>query len=349
MRRIGILICALALVCACGATLAEGTLTTLPLGDAVVRPEGLAGDGTGGLYIFDTGSNRVCLYKDGALEVITGGASGTSLYGFSLPGYDDAAAADALYNQPADGVVNSLGQLIFSDRGNHVLRFLVDGISYTYSGEGVPGCQTGDRRNARYHAPGGLVIDSNNIIYLCDTLNHCIRTVDAEGVTAVYAGMPEEEGCTDGTLADARFREPVGIALGADGALYVSDSGNQRIVKIQGGMVTTLAGGGAFDAETGYVGTGYADGAARDARFNFPLGLCMERGVLYIADSGNHVVRALRPDGTVVTVAGSGEPGKFDGNALSASMNRPTDVYVYDDTLYIADSLNRAVRALALD
>ncbi|WP_371867940.1 gluconolaconase [Pseudoduganella rivuli] len=142
---------------------------------------------------------------------------------------------------------------------------------------------------------------------------------------------------------DGLFADPYGVALDANGNVYIADGGDaNRIRRIApDGTVTTLAGG----AE------GYADGPAAQARFNTPSGIAIDRqGNLYVADTGNHAIRKITPDGTVSTLAGSGVAGTADGIGKAAQFNGPVGLAVDDDgTVYVADTYNDTIRKIAPD
>lgn len=150
-------------------------------------------------------------------------------------------------------------------------------------------------------------------------------------------------GLQDGPAAAARFADPYGLALDAQGRLYVADAGdNNRIRVVQpDGSVATLAGGS----------EGFADGAGSAARFNTPSGLALDAaGNLYVADTGNHAIRKLSPDGQVSTLAGTGAPGYRDGPGAQAQFNGPIGVAVdAAGRVLVADTYNDRIRAISPD
>jgi len=147
-------------------------------------------------------------------------------------------------------------------------------------------------------------------------------------------------GMRNGPVAHARFDDPYGVAMAADGTLYVADAGdNNRIRRIgSDGTVTTLAG---FEE-------GFADGDGTAARLNTPSGLAVDRaGNLYVADTGNHAIRKVTPLGMVSTVAGTGVAGFRDGIASQAQFNGPVGVAVdAHGNVYVADTYNDRVRRI---
>ncbi len=329
-------ICALLLFASAAAEGVETLFTgVIQVSDLTVcpTPEGLCFDGAGNLYIFDTRNNIIFMRdSDGAYARVAGDEILKS-------GYADDKPEDSRFFECSDGVFVNEDKLVITDRRNNILRALVRGEVYTYSGNSEVGYKEGDRRYANYSLPCGVTAYNSQVL-IADTLNHAIRIADGLGNVRLFAGVPEQSGYLDGPVKQALFNEPIGLAVGDRGEIYVCDSGNQRIRVIEDGMVATVAGWGETDETTGYAEGGFEDGA--QARFRFPSGICYAGGVLYIADTGNHAVRALYPDMTVSTVAGTGEPGFSDG--VAAKFNAPTDVAYFDGYLYIADSLNAAVR-----
>ncbi|GAB3472282.1 hypothetical protein GCM10027321_45110 [Massilia terrae] len=150
-------------------------------------------------------------------------------------------------------------------------------------------------------------------------------------------------GTADGAAATSRFSDPYGVAIARDGTVYVADGGDSnRIRRIApDGTVSTLAGGR----------EGYADGPAVSAAFDTPSGLALDgNGNLYVADTGNHVVRRIAHDGTVSTIAGNGRPGFADGKGAAAQFNGPVGVAVdRAGIVYVADTYNDRIRRIAPD
>ncbi len=150
-------------------------------------------------------------------------------------------------------------------------------------------------------------------------------------------------GFRDGAALQARFDDPYGLVVGRDGTLFIADAGdNNRIRRIGiDGNVTTLAGGV----------EGFVDGVGAGARFNTPSGLALDAaGNLYVADTGNHAIRKVTPQGVVTTLAGDGTVGLREGPGLQARFNAPMGVAV-DATgnVYVADSYNDRIRRIGID
>jgi sugar lactone lactonase YvrE len=210
----------------------------------------------------------------------------------------------------------------------------------TLAGTGVAGVIDGAAATSRFDDPFGVAIDAAGNVFVADGGDsNRIRRITPDGVVSTFAGGPE--GFIDGAGIAASFNTPSALAIDRRGNLYVADTGNHAIRKITpGGVVTTLAGNGQ---------PGDVDGIGKAARFNGPVGVAVDRaGNVFVADTYNDRIRRIAPDGTVTTVAGNGQPGNADGAAHTAGFDTPSGVAVAPDgSLYIADTGNDAVRAIA--
>lgn len=148
-------------------------------------------------------------------------------------------------------------------------------------------------------------------------------------------------GAIDGT--PSRVNRPHGLALAGNGAVVFADRGNHQVRAVdRNGAVATLAGSGR---------AGFADGPMSQAQFDEPIAVAVERnGTIYVADRNNHRIRKVRRDGIVSTLAGDGQAGFADGDASTARFNQPYGLAldVTETTLYVADYLNHAIRAIDL-
>ncbi|MDB6128368.1 MAG: hypothetical protein JWM35_2264, partial [Verrucomicrobia bacterium] len=149
-------------------------------------------------------------------------------------------------------------------------------------------------------------------------------------------------GATDGTGSAARFFLPSDTATDSTGNIYVADTNNHTIRKItSGGVVTTMAG------LAGYVGSN--DGVGSAARFDYPGSVAVDAGgIVYVADTINHTIRKIAPDGTVTTLAGSaGVAGSIDGVGTAARFNQPAGVEVdAAGNVFVADTSNNMIRKI---
>jgi hypothetical protein len=161
---------------------------------------------------------------------------------------------------------------------------------------------------------------------------------------STLAGSAESKGKdpTDGLGPAARFDWPMGLAVAADGTVYVTDTYQHTIRKITpSGVVTTLAGSPATP--------GSQDGPGPAARFNHPVGLAIaSSGLLYVADVDNQLIRSVTPEGVVRTVAGlAGSKGSADGSAATARFHSPYGVVLgREGELYVADTDNQTIRKI---
>lgn len=302
---------------------------------------------SGSIWIADTENNRIRVYADGMVSTLAGHTTGTDGYGNAAGGYQNGSFSGAKFNGPADCAFLSDGRLVITDRENHAIRVKGANTVYTLNGNGEAGYAEGIPGQARFSSPSGICEGADGNIYVADTGNHCIRRMDLKGVSSLVAGNPQKSGYQDGAAEEALFCEPSAVCAAADGSIYVADTGNQRIRRIYNGQVTTVAGGGTGTyLDTEYLAPGFMDGTGAAARFRFPEGICMAENVIIVADTGNHVIRAVSPDGRVAVIAGSGDAGYEDGEAKKAQLNSPGDVAWADGVLYIMDSGNSALRSM---
>jgi sugar lactone lactonase YvrE len=203
---------------------------------------------------------------------------------------------------------------------------------------------SGDGRQASGSSlvrPLALAIGPAGEIYIAE--GNRVRMVRKDGRITTLAGTGAVgSGGDGGPASQAQLYNPQGLAVDSAGNVYIADTLNNRIRRVDGdGTITTVAGLG----EAGYAGDGKP---AREARLNLPTGLAIGlRDTLFIADTANNVVRQLERDGTIRTVAGTGEAGYRgdSGSALDAVLHAPGGLgFDGEGNLYIADTLNQRVR-----
>ena len=215
---------------------------------------------------------------------------------------------------------------------------------------GTPGWVDGAGAVARFAGPTGLALTPEGRLVVADTTNNRIRMIDTDAartVTTIAGGG--QLGGRDGDGTAAMFRSPTGVAVGPDGAIYVADSDNHLIRRIQNNpprwTVTTYA--GALRVP------GTADGPARVARFNRPTALAVDAsGNLYVADqAGNRIRRISTATGEVKTIAGSGATGSADSQqGLTAQFNNPSALALSPTgEIYVMDAGNQRVRRVSAD
>lgn len=318
-----------------------------PLAQAqFIKPFGLCVGPDGEVLVVDCYANLLRSCNDAETTTRVGAVELLDRSGYPLGGYLDGPATESLLNRPRFAAVSQQGAIVFSDTGNHRLRVAYQGTVSLLAGDGVAGYQDGNYKTARFNTPSGVAIGSDGTVYVADTLNNCIRLIAPDGNVSTFAGSADRAGYRDGPVAQALFCEPNDLEIGSDGALYITDKGNQRIRKIYQGVVSTVAGSGKeTDSATGYIIGGYQDGDTTQAIFQYPTGLHVAGDVIYVADTGNHCIRAIA-NGQVSTVTGTRMAGNTDGTAAEARFNQPLDVLLLDKTLYISDSYNHVIRVV---
>ena len=324
-------------------TLASGTIATVA---GTGAPIGLSGNGDGGSAL-DAGLNTSL----GSIAVAADG----SLYLVALTNPDIRRVAPDgtidLFAGPSTGApfvdlwgvaLDGSGDVVVADNGsNRVWRLDPAGTITPLAGNGEEG-RTGDGGPAldATIVADTIAIGPDGRIYM-DDLNR-YRAVDGDGVIRNFAGTGEAGFSGDGGPAlEATFGEVIGVTTDAVGNVYLADTGNQRIRKVDpDGIITTVAGSG----ERGYSGDG---GPATDAALNDPVMMAVaDDGTLYFSEHHNDVVRRVSPDGIITTVAGTGVPGYGGdcGPATEAMLDRPWGIALHDGVLYIVDMGNRRIR-----
>jgi sugar lactone lactonase YvrE len=206
----------------------------------------------------------------------------------------------------------------------------------------VSGASNGPVATALFSDPAGLVADAAGNLFIADSQNHVVRKIGTNGLVVTFAGQAGTPGSIDGTGSQARFDTPTGIAIATNGHFYISDTGNHTVRRMTAsGAVTTAA---------GWAGqSGFTNGWKTGARFNSPLGLAVAvDGTIFVADSGNHLVRTIAPDGTVTTVAGRAESwGSQDGAGENARFNGPLGIAIDSQgDLFLSDANNHTIRRI---
>ena len=210
-------------------------------------------------------------------------------------------------------------------------------ITVSTLASGIQGDLDGPATAARLHYPTHVVSADDGTLYFTDRDSHKVKRLTPDGQVFTIAGSAK--GYMDGDATSARFNYPYGLALAADGTLYVSDS--TRIRKITAsGIVSTLAGNAI---------AGNADGSGTAASFNSPAGIAIDHeGNLYVVDMYNSLIRKITPSGVVTTLAGS-EHGYSDGKGSSAKFDHPAGIEFGPDTaLYVADTWNHSIRKVTM-
>jgi sugar lactone lactonase YvrE len=292
---------------------------------------------------------RLCLFVSLALaSPLRAQDSVVTLAGQALiSGSTNGTGTNALFSDPAAIVADASGNLFVADSQNHAIRRISTiGLVTTLAGQlGVPGRGDDTGAQAQFDSPCGIALDKNGNLFVADTGNHTVRKITPAGVVTTMAGVAGQGGFANGPGASALFNSPLGIAVTTNGTIYVADSGNHVLRAISpNGSVTTLAG----NPEN----WGVENGSGTNARFNGPVGLALDgQENLFVADSNNHTIRKITPDGSVSTWAGiPGVDGCVGGDAQSATFCKPAELaFDRQNNLFVADSFNHVIRKIAPD
>lgn len=268
----------------------DGGAATSALLDA---PIGVAVDAAGNLYIADTHNQRIRKVSGGTITTI----AGTGDAGFSG---DGAAATAATLSLPTGVAVDSNGNIYIADTDNHRIRKIAAGLITTVAGNGEQ-TYSGDgglATAAGLDSPSGIAVDAAFNLYVGDTQNQRVRMITfSTGIISTVIGTGVKGFNGDGAGATTELAGPRGVAVGANGSVYVADSDNQRIRSLAAGQVTTIAGSG----DQGYTGDTQA---ATSAELDTPRAVAVLGSLIALADSQNQSVREISGN-TVNTTAGA--------------------------------------------
>jgi hypothetical protein len=337
------------------------------------EPQGVAVDGAGNVYVADYGNDTI--------RVIAPGGGVSTLAGLpGILGSADGPVATATFFEPSAIALDAATNLYVADTANNTIRKITPaGMVTTVAGAaGNFGLVNATGTNAMFYAPSAIAVDASSNIYVADSFNNAVRMISSagtvstiaaqfsqpggiafgngtiyiadtgngtiravtNGVLTTIAGSPSA-GSADGPGATARFNAPQSVAVDANGNSYIADSVNSTIREISSaGVVATIAG------SAGVLGV--ANGAGTNALFSNPLGVAVDgNGNIYVADTGNSMVRQIT-SGAVTTVAGIADtPGNLDGPGATAQFNQPGGIAVdQSGNVYVADTGNNTIREI---
>jgi len=298
------------------------------------RPRGAALGASGALYVADSGNHTIRrISLDGTVSTLAGTAGEA---GFR----DGAGAGQALFNGPtavAAGVSpDGSDFVIVADTGNHAMRkVLEDGTVTTLAGTGAAGAADSP---AQFNRPAGVALDAAGDVLVADTGNQTLRRIAAGSLAVTtLAGTAGVPGSQDGAAGPGvSFNAPAGLAVAADGSLYVADSGNGTIRRLANGQVSTFAG------KAGRPGS--VDGTGTQAQLDGPVAVALDAaGNLFVANSGSSTVVVITPGALVATIIGGAGNSTNDPGPLPARISPPCGIAVDPSNANIYITIDDAV------
>ena len=274
-------------------------------------PMGVAVDAVGNIFIVDQSNHRVRkVNTSGIISTVAGNGTG----GYSG---DGGAAINASLNYPMGVAVDAVGNIYIADQANYRIRKVgANGNISTVAGNGISGYSGdgGAATSASLNVPEGVAVDAVGNIFIADAGSHIIRKVNASGVISTVAGNGTEGfGGDGGAATSANLYQPFGVAVDAAGNIFIADTKNNRIRKVNNsGVISTIAGNGTH-------GFSVDGGAATNASLYAPSGVAVDAfGNIYIADVGNHRIRKTTNN---IPTTGLVAWYPFTGNTLDSSGN----------------------------
>jgi hypothetical protein len=318
----------------------NGATNSTAASAAIVKPQGLAIDTTTSpvsLVIADPGDHRIRRYWPDTGETATiAGTGGAGSSGDSGP------AVDAKVSAPEGVAVDSSGNIFIADTGNNKIRKIdTSGNMSTYAGTGsacASACDNATGTSAKFNAPSDVVVDSSGNVYVADTSDFAIRKIATGGTNAVttFSGLIGTSGYTEGTAANARYGSMDGLGIDASNNLYVADTTNNRIRKVDTSGTSTL-----FAGTTGQ-NTACAGVATTGITLSSPGDVVVVGNDVYIASTSQHRVCRVNAGGTSSNYMGqgSGGTGGDDGAPSAATIETPGGL-AYSSTygLFVAHTL----------
>lgn len=307
-------------------------------------------DAAGNLIIADSANHRIRrMGADGIIRTVAGSGERPVINNRCEPAGSIADGGEALaarlYN-PSAAVAHMDGTLVIADQQNGRIRQVAaSGAISTIAGSGLhnlysPGIPA---TASPMDWPTGLALDAAGLVHFTELHGNRVARIDASGRLATVAGFGFPGFSGDGLRAtSAQLRKPTGIAFDRDGNLYIADTGNHGIRKVDAaGIISTIAGVG----RAGFSGD---DGPAAAAALNTPMDVKVDsKGVVFVADTLNHRIRRIGTDGIITTIAGTGEEGRGEDlmPAAESALSFPCAIAVdAADNLFIVDWQNHRIR-----
>lgn len=267
----------------------------------------------------------------------------STLAGTVVQGHQNGLLAEATFNLPNGIAVDKDNSIYVADTNNNVIRKLTPGggvVDYAGSGE-ILGPTIGSALQVSIHHPNSLKFDYLGNLFISDNEKHLVRMVSKSGQVTLAAGNGQY-GYLGGVYQQSSFGNPNGIAIDTARNLIVCDTSNNLLRYIRPFLSVELY--------SGFLTASQVNGPRIQSGYRKPIGIVLDsRKNMYIADSGNNVIRKIFPNGTVITWAGTSEAGHLDGPANAAKFNTPSGLALDAfGNLYVADSKNNAIRKISM-
>ncbi len=320
----------------------SGKATEAPLG----RITGVAVAANGNVFLSD-GENNLVLSVSSAGDIAV--VAGTGSQGFEG---DGGPATKAALNYPGGLATDASGNLYIADTFNHRIRKVsAAGTITTVAGNGEDGFSGDDSpaTQASLSSPAAVAVDASGNLYIADSGNDRIRKVGTDGKISTFAGggEPEDEVGDGGPATSARLSSPGGVSVDTLGNVFIADTSHHRIRKVAtDGKISTVAGNGM----EGFIDDPSKVPLATDISLSSPAGVTVSGGELFIADTGNNLIRRVSSAGFQVSYYGTRDAdfGGDGGSADGASFNGPLALATDGRSLYIADTNNQRVRKFSI-
>lgn len=289
-------------------------------------PYGIVAAPDGSVFIADAGEqNRILkISAQGEVRVLIGGREG-----FDNSDLNAQTNNKGSLHTPSGLALDHAGNLYIADTGNHAIRKLSkDGQLSTLAGTGQAGQRDGAAAQAQFNGPTGVAVDWQGNVYVSDTYNDQIRKIDMQGMVTTLAGTGQH-GWQDGLATQAQFDTPTGIAVNAQGVVWVADTRNHALRKIENGSVTT------------FMRTNPED---KDAWLRKPMGLSLTHdGHLYVSENQGGRILHITPDGRMRGITGI-DVNFTAGDATALRLQTPVALSLATDgALWAVDGRSRQV------
>ncbi len=303
------------------------TYTATGTDGGLYKPQGISAD-NGTVYVSNTGENLVASITNGVTTAVAGSLEYSGETG------DGGQATAATLARPTGTAENAEGDIFIADAEDNVVREITpDGVIHRIAGTGTEGSRLvpGRATRSELNQPQAVAVAPNGDLLIADTGNNRVLAVTESGKIGVVAGDDISGYKGDGRLgALAELDQPTGVAVDGKGDVYIADSANNvvRRVDARTGIITTVAGDYAADqADDGQGGDSGDGGPATQAELDDPQGVAIDgSGNLFVADTFNNAIRVVNPGGTIETLW----TGQNTPYAVATDPSAPGTVYFAD-------------------